>query len=73
MEIAVVVVTVVLVVAVVAVLARQGSPGRLSEEDGHPRPSHVDDRPAGPDAEAMRPEPPGQSDPGPPRPPEEPR
>jgi hypothetical protein len=46
--------TVVLVVLVVALLARQGSPARLSEQDGRrSRRSHVVDRPADPEAESM--------------------
>jgi hypothetical protein len=61
MAIAVVVATVVLVLLVVLVLARQGSVGRLSEEDGteHPQ-SDVAERPAGPGAEAMGTDTPGQ-------------
>lgn len=67
--IAVVVATVVVVLVVVGVLARQGSVGRLSEEDGRPRrrPSSTD-RPAGPGAEAMGTDVPGEPGPGPPDP-----
>jgi hypothetical protein len=79
MAIAVVIATVVAVVVLCTVLARQGSVGKLSEEDGKPdqrrpdggnpagggsqgsRPqrSGVMERPAGPDAEAMNPDPVG--------------
>lgn len=72
MAVAVVVATLVIVVAVVVVLLRQGSVGRLSEEDGRPhRGRDVVDRPAGPAAEAMRPGPPCEpaSQPPPSRPP----
>lgn len=60
MAAAVVIATVVVTIAVVFVLLRQGSVGRLSEEDGHPARDHVVERPAGPDAEAMHADPPGR-------------
>jgi hypothetical protein len=60
MAVAVVIATVVLVAVVVAVLARQGSVGRLSEEEGRRRPqSDVVERPAGPGAESMHADEPG--------------
>lgn len=73
MAVAVVVVTIVLVVVVVVVLARQGSPGRLSEERGSTAPRSgsgpdlasgpdVVERPAGPGAEAMDADPSGGRD-----------
>jgi hypothetical protein len=73
MAIAVVVATVVLVVLVVVVLARQGSVGRLSEEEStkHPQ-SDVVERPAGPGAEAMGTDAPGQPVTPPPDPGERP-
>jgi hypothetical protein len=47
--------TVVLVALVAALLARQGSPGRLSEQQGRgARRSRVVDRPADADAESMQ-------------------
>lgn len=54
--------TVLLGAAVVIVLGRQGSPGRLCEEDSPRRRWHssVVGRPAGPDAEAMAVGQPGQ-------------
>ena len=77
----IVVATIVVVVVVIAVLLRQGSVGRLSEEetaprgpdDGRPRASDVMDRPAGPDAESMSSERPGDPLPpsAPPRRPED--
>jgi hypothetical protein len=61
MAIAVVIATAVLVGLVIVVLARQGSVGRLSEEDGTKDPqSDVVERPAGPGAEAMDTDAPGQ-------------
>jgi hypothetical protein len=61
MAIAVVIAAIVAVIILVAVLWKQGSPGRLSEEDGRrPRRDDVVERPAGPDAESMAPEPPDQ-------------
>jgi len=62
MATALVIATVVVVVAVIAVLLRQGSVGRLSEEDGHRPPGEdVVERPAGPGAEPMHPDPPGRA------------
>lgn len=73
MAIAIVVATVVIVGIVVGVLARQGSVGRLSEEHGtggrRPRGTG---RPAGPDAESMSTDTPGQPVTPPPTP-EDPR
>jgi len=66
----VVVAAVVLTVVVIAVLLKQGSVGRLSEEAGHPPRDAVVERPAGPDAEAMHPDPPGRR-PGGTQPPED--
>jgi hypothetical protein len=61
MEIAIVAATVVLVVVVAVVLLRQGSVGRLSEEDGRrSRQADVAERPAGPGAESMRTDVPGE-------------
>ena len=61
MAIAVVIAAVVATIIVVAVLWKQGSPGRLSEEHGRrSRRDDVVERPAGPDAESMAPEPPDQ-------------
>jgi hypothetical protein len=58
---AVVIVTVVAVIVLVVVLVRQGSVGRLSEENGRGHPQDdVMERPAGPGAEAMRTDEPGQ-------------
>lgn len=60
MEIAIVVATVVLVAVVAVVLLRQGSVGRLSEEEGRRRrQADVAERPAGPGAESMRTDVPG--------------
>ena len=60
MATAVVIAAVVATIVVIAVLWRQGSPGRLSDEHGRRPPrDHVVERPAGPDAEAMHPDPPG--------------
>lgn len=57
----VVVLSVIAVVIVVVVVLRQGSVGRLSDEDGRRPPrDQVVERPAGPDAEAMDPDPPGR-------------
>jgi hypothetical protein len=59
----VVIVTVVVVAVLVVVLARQGAPWGLSEQRGttrsQPR-SHVQGRPAGPEAEAMGADRPGE-------------
>lgn len=64
-SIAVVIATVVVVAVVVAVLARQGSVGRLSEEHGRRRrQDDVAHRPAGPGAEAMGSDVPGEPGPG---------
>lgn len=54
-DVIVAVLAVVLLALTVAVVRRQGSPGRLSEEDhgDGARPRTVVDRPAGPDAEPM--------------------
>lgn len=61
MATALVIATVVVVVTVIAVLLRQGSVGRLSEEDGRrPAGDDVAERPAGPGAEPMHPDPPGR-------------
>ena len=61
MATAVVIAAVVATIVVSAVLLRQGSVGRLSDEDGHPSPRRdVVNRPAGPDAEPMHSDPPGR-------------
>jgi hypothetical protein len=61
MAAAIVIATVVLVAIVVVVLARQGSVGKLSEEDGRRRrQADVMERPAGPGAESMRADQPGE-------------
>jgi hypothetical protein len=61
MDVAVVVGAVVLLGVMVAVLARQGSVGRLSEEQGRPDPQRdVVERPAGPGVEPMRADEPGR-------------
>jgi hypothetical protein len=58
---AVVIVTLVAVVVLVVVLARQGSVGKLSEEDGRRRrQDDVMERPAGPGAESMGTDEPGR-------------
>jgi hypothetical protein len=60
---AVVIVTVVVVAVLVVVLARQGAPWGLSEQRGTTRSqqrSHVQGRPAGPEAEAMGADRPGE-------------
>jgi hypothetical protein len=61
MATAVVIAAVLVTVAVIVLLQRQGSVGRLSEEDGRPpvRDAIVE-RPAGPDAEPMHPDPPSR-------------
>jgi hypothetical protein len=59
MATAVVVLAVVATAALVALLLRQRDPGRLSEAQGRRNDRrHVTDRPAGPDAEPMHPDPP---------------
>jgi hypothetical protein len=59
MAIAITIATVVVVIVLAVVLARQGTPGRLSDEAGRrPRRADVVERPAGPDAEPMAPGPP---------------
>lgn len=71
MATAVVIAAVVATIVVIAVVLKQGSVGRLSDEDGHPPPRRdVVDRPAGPGAEPMHPDPPGRR-PGSTPPPEE--
>jgi hypothetical protein len=55
----IVVATVVVVGLLVVLLVRQGTPGRLSQHTGDPRP-RTTDRPAGPDAETMAP--PGEAE-----------
>jgi hypothetical protein len=58
---AVVIITLVAVVVMVIVLARQGSVGKLSEENGRRRPQDdVMERPAGPGAESMGTDEPGR-------------
>ena len=61
MAIAVVIIAIVATAAVIAVLWKQGSVGRLSEEAGRPPARDaIVERPAGPDAEPMHPDPPGR-------------
>ena len=60
MATAVVIATVLVVVALVVLFVRQGSVGRLSEEDGRPAHDPVVERPAGPGAEPMHPNPPNR-------------
>ena len=62
MSAAVVIISIIAVLIVTAILLKQGSVGRLSEEDGHrPRRDDVVERPAGPDAEPMHPDPPSRA------------
>ena len=62
MSAAVVTISVIAVLIVAAIVLKQGSVGRLSEEDGHrPRRDDVVERPAGPDAEPMNPDPPSRA------------
>jgi hypothetical protein len=57
----VVIAAVLVTVAAIVLLLRQGSVGRLSEEEGHPPARDaIVERPAGPDAEPMHPDPPGR-------------
>ena len=58
---AVVIAAVLITVAIIVLLQWQGSVGRLSEEAGR-RPARDDivERPAGPDAEPMHPDPPNR-------------
>lgn len=69
MAVAVVLITIVAVVVLAVVVVRQGSVGRLSDEEGRPDPQrHVVERPAGPGAEPMHAEEPGRPDTPPPDP-----
>ncbi|HEX5367416.1 MAG TPA: hypothetical protein VFW63_12235 [Acidimicrobiales bacterium] len=71
MAIAVAVVAVVAVLVVIGLVLRQGSVGRLSEEAGKPPGrDRIVERPAGPDAEPMHPDPSGRP-PGDTQPPDE--
>ena len=60
MATAVVILAVLVVVALIVVWLREGSVGRLSEEDGRPAHDPVVERPAGPGAESMHPDPPNR-------------
>lgn len=69
MAVAVVLITIVAVVVLAVVVVRQGSVGRLSDEEGRPDPQRsVVERPAGPGAEAMNAEEAGRPDTAPPEP-----
>jgi hypothetical protein len=61
MATAVVIAAIVATLVVIAVVLKRGSVGRLSEEAGRPPARDaVVERPAGPDAEPMHPDPPGR-------------